>query len=77
MDCEMCQISTENKCPLCGNSNHCGVNDIGGCWCGKIDIPMELIEQLPEQGKACICLECVKVSLAASGGQVSFCPDGV
>ncbi len=49
----------ENLCPFCDQSNHCGVGDIDGCWCGRTEIPMELIDLLPEQGKACICLACV------------------
>lgn len=50
----------ENLCPFCRKPNRCGVNAAGGCWCGPMEIPMELIELLPEQGKACICGECVQ-----------------
>lgn len=30
-----------------------------GCWCGRMEIPMELIEMLPEPRTTCICVECV------------------
>lgn len=49
----------EKLCPFCANPNRCGVDLAGGCWCGGIEIPIEMIELLPERGKACICIECV------------------
>ncbi|MES2440367.1 MAG: cysteine-rich CWC family protein [Verrucomicrobiota bacterium] len=51
----------QSLCPFCGNPNHCGVSDIGGCWCGQIEIPMEMIDLLPEKGKSCICRGCVMI----------------
>lgn len=36
----------------------------GGCWCGGVEIPMEMIEMLPEVGKACICLDCVNTYIS-------------
>ncbi|MEO5915131.1 MAG: cysteine-rich CWC family protein [Luteolibacter sp.] len=56
----MSRASRETPCPFCGEPNHCGVSDPGGCWCGKTEIPMELIDLLPEQGKTCICEICVE-----------------
>jgi hypothetical protein len=49
----------EDLCPFCASPNQCGVADPGGCWCGRIEIPMELIELLPEDRKFCICRACV------------------
>lgn len=54
-----CAIS-ESHCPFCAKPNQCGVSAPGGCWCGKVEIPMELIEMLPERGKSCICRGCVE-----------------
>lgn len=56
MSCE----TKDNLCPLCEKPNRCGVSAPGGCWCGKVEIPMELIDLLPERGKSCICLGCVE-----------------
>ncbi|MES2658364.1 MAG: cysteine-rich CWC family protein [Verrucomicrobiota bacterium] len=56
----MSRQAPANLCPFCNEPNRCGVGDIEGCWCGKTEIPMELIELLPEQGKACICFVCVE-----------------
>lgn len=52
--------TTVSLCPFCKKPNLCGVSDVGGCWCGKVEIPMELIEMLPERGKSCICRSCVE-----------------
>jgi hypothetical protein len=51
--------TSETLCPLCGNPNRCGVAALEGCWCGKMEIPIELIEMLPEPRMTCICVECV------------------
>lgn len=52
--------SLETLCPFCGNPNRCGVAAVEGCWCGKVEIPIEMIELLPEPRKSCICFECVR-----------------
>lgn len=55
----MSSAESESLCPFCAKPNLCGVSAPGGCWCGKVEIPMELIEMLPERGKSCICRNCV------------------
>jgi Cysteine-rich CWC len=58
----------EKLCPFCESPNLCAVSAPGGCWCGSIEIPMELIDLLPEIGKSCICLLCVNAYQANSQG---------
>jgi hypothetical protein len=48
-------------CPLCQQSNHCGLNDSAGCWCMQREIPAELIALLPASATnlQCICATCI------------------
>ena len=51
-------------CRICGKPNNCAYENglsHGSCWCEKVKVPKELMEQIPEslRGKACICKECI------------------
>ncbi|MGO4370459.1 cysteine-rich CWC family protein [Paenibacillus sp. 2TAB19] len=56
------------NCPICGQTNHCGVESEpssqsgSACWCFQASIPAELIALVPpeQRGKSCICQNCVK-----------------
>ncbi|HEY1786613.1 MAG TPA: cysteine-rich CWC family protein [Verrucomicrobiae bacterium] len=54
-----------DRCPLCGNPNHCQLCAIdphkGPCWCAKVEIPDALLARVPHdmRNKACICRDCV------------------
>ena len=52
----------ENICPLCGNPNNCMAHSEQRCWCIDVKVPKELIDLVPapQQGKACICLDCIE-----------------
>ena len=49
------------RCPLCGEVNHCAValgdND---CWCFSTEIPESVLEKIPPEARqrACICASC-------------------
>jgi hypothetical protein len=53
------------KCPLCGAANHCQLCTAdaykGPCWCARVQIPDELLAQVPAElkNRACICQTCV------------------
>lgn len=53
-------------CPLCGRPNQCAMMHPDGdpmhCWCRTVDIPKELLDQVPpeKRGRACICQACIK-----------------
>ena len=56
----------ETRCPLCGQPNEChlcgSAEGKGPCWCAKVEIPGELIAQVPLalRNRACICRGCVE-----------------
>jgi hypothetical protein len=53
------------QCPLCNGSNDCQRCTVatykGACWCAKVQIPEQLIAQVPPElrNQACICRDCV------------------
>ena len=51
----------QSQCPLCQQSNLCGVNGKETCWCVRSDIKRELLAQVPEElsGKSCVCQQCI------------------
>ena len=56
-------ISNDPKhCPLCGQDNHCGVDD-SDCWCRMETFSEELLSNVSEEkqgGSSCICQNCIK-----------------
>ena len=50
-------------CPLCNSVNVCGIKDAASCWCMTVDLPIELISQIPtELNKvSCICQNVLNV----------------
>lgn len=53
--------NNEFICPLCQQSNRCGINSSEPCWCFSSKIPEDLIKQVPTEykNKSCICKCCV------------------
>ena len=55
----------ETRCPLCGQANDCQLSSTAGwkgpCWCAKMEVPRELIAQIPVElrNRACICRDCI------------------
>lgn len=51
----------QTLCPLCQQTNLCGVNDDKPCWCVTSDIKRDLLAQVPKElsGKSCICQKCI------------------
>ncbi len=49
------------KCPLCGNSNRCGIGaGKGTCWCFSQPVPQAVLDKVPEEAReeACVCEVC-------------------
>jgi hypothetical protein len=49
------------RCPLCGEVNHCAVAlGRGECWCFNVEISDEVIARIPPeaQQRACVCASC-------------------
>jgi hypothetical protein len=68
-------ICQPENCPLCSQSNDCQLCTVaaykGSCWCARVEIPGELLAQVPPESrnKSCICCACVmKFHRAANGG---------
>jgi len=54
-------MSDATRCPLCGESNECGMAaGKSTCWCFTTSIPPEILERIPEaeRGSACVCAKC-------------------
>ena len=56
------QNNAMNICPICKQSNQCKIEEGHRCWCMTVQVPKQLIEQLPEevQGVQCICKNCIE-----------------
>lgn len=48
-------------CPLCGEANLCQAS-ADRCWCNDVNIPLQLIELIPQDqiGKSCLCRHCIE-----------------
>jgi hypothetical protein len=49
-------------CPLCNGENACGIKDASGCWCMAVDLPTQILGQIPAElnNVSCICQSCIK-----------------
>ena len=56
-------IDESKRCPLCGESNMCGVKDASArCWCVAVSFRRETLAQIPAEarGRVCICPTCAQ-----------------
>ncbi|MEP7051072.1 MAG: cysteine-rich CWC family protein [Pseudomonadota bacterium] len=61
----MTRSADPSLCPLCGESNACGVlQGQTECWCMALKIPEATLERIPTEAKnvACICARCAAAS---------------
>jgi hypothetical protein len=65
------QALPNHTCPLCGQPNACAAAATGrfdsGCWCQDVEIPLALLDRIPEaqRGTACLCATCVAAAAQA------------
>ena len=50
----------ESRCPRCGGSFHCGVNDALPCACTTLRIDAATLTELRTQYQGCLCLRCLR-----------------
>jgi hypothetical protein len=46
-------------CESCGEEFSCGVN-VGNCWCFAVELKGEILTQLRENFKDCLCENCLR-----------------
>lgn len=47
-------------CEVCGSNFTCGANDIEHCFCSKVILPKEIIEQIQNKYSHCLCEVCLQ-----------------
>jgi hypothetical protein len=60
------------RCPLCGESNQCGMAaGATECWCFGAKISADVLERVPDaaRGVACVCASCAAKGAARSEKQ--------
>ncbi len=53
-----------DRCPRCGGTFHCGVNDAAPCACTGIALDAAALARLRQTYRGCLCMGCLR-SLAA------------
>jgi hypothetical protein len=53
------------RCPRCGGSFHCGMNDAAPCACAGLTLQADLQQALRERYAGCLCMHCLR---ALAGG---------
>ncbi|MGM0873467.1 MAG: cysteine-rich CWC family protein [Bacillota bacterium] len=51
-----------SKCPLCNEENNCAITEgekPESCWCMKVSISKQLLENISLGGNDCICKKCI------------------
>jgi hypothetical protein len=49
-----------DRCPRCGGTFHCGVNDAPPCACTGVTLDAALRRQLQARWRGCLCLSCLR-----------------
>lgn len=53
------QESAVNTCEACGNDFSCGAAT-GNCWCFEINLGADVLVNLQNKFKNCLCPDCLK-----------------
>jgi hypothetical protein len=56
-------------CPLCGESNNCGVAaGLSSCWCMSERVPEAVLAQIPDEARDrfCVCKACAAKASASA-----------
>jgi ribosomal protein L34E len=63
----------ESRCARCGAPFRCGIDDVGGCWCGRLPpLPREAYAE----AAGCLCEACLRRALQdAAVAAVDRCRD--
>lgn len=48
-----------DRCPRCGGTFHCGINDTGPCACTTVTLSPGLLADLRQRYTGCLCVRCL------------------
>ena len=57
----------DSRCPRCGGTFHCGVNDVEPCACTALSLDDATLADLRQRFAGCLCLACLRE--VAAGAQ--------
>lgn len=57
---KMTTKTDEKVCESCGKTFSCGAN-IGKCWCFKVEISADTLENVAKEFENCLCEDCLKL----------------
>jgi len=60
------EADATDRCPRCGGSFHCGIDDAGPCACTRITLDAATQQQLRERYAGCLCLRCLQALAAGA-----------
>ena len=64
-------VAAAERCPRCGGSFDCGMNDASPCPCTTVTLQADLQASLRQRYTGCLCLACLRALSAESGaGQI-------
>ncbi|MBI4852213.1 MAG: cysteine-rich CWC family protein [Acidobacteria bacterium] len=52
-------LRDSQKCESCGDNFVCGVS-LMGCWCSKMKLSKQTLDELKSQYKHCLCPNCLE-----------------
>jgi len=52
-------VSDKLICESCGKEFFCGAN-VGECWCFAVEVKAEILAELRENFKSCLCEDCLE-----------------
>ena len=50
----------DSRCPRCGGTFHCGVNDAQPCACTALSLDDATLNDLRQRYAGCLCLACLR-----------------
>ena len=56
----------DDRCPRCGGSFHCGINDELPCACTGLTLDAALQQRLCERYTGCLCMSCLRALAAGA-----------
>jgi len=56
-----------DRCPRCGGTFHCGMNDAGPCACSRLTLQASHLAALRRTYAGCLCLRCLEAVAAGQG----------
>lgn len=48
-----------DRCPRCGGTFHCGIDDTGPCACTTVTLSSAVLADLRQRYTGCLCVRCL------------------